>query len=86
LWTSGVGIERAFQDVFDVAENCRFRDCKHIDEPDCAVLEAITNGTLKESRLTSMRRLVTEELAVEEEQVERERAQDKRGVRRRPPR
>ena len=86
LWTSGVGIERAFQDVFDVAENCRFRDCKHIDEPDCADVEAITNGTLKESRLTSMRRLVAEELAVEEEQVERERAQDKRGVRRRPPR
>ena len=86
LWTSGVGIERAFQDVFDVAENCRFRDCKHTDEPDCAVLEAIQQGTLKESRLTSMRRLVAEELAVEEEQVERERAQDKRGVRRRPPR
>jgi len=86
LWTSGVGIERAFQDVFDVAENCRFRDCKHIDEPDCAVLDAIANGALKESRLTSMRRLVAEELAVEEEQVERERAQDKRGVRRRPPR
>ena len=86
LWTSGVGIERAFKDVFDVAEGCRFRDCKHIDEPDCAVLEAINQGTLKESRLTSMRRLVAEELAVEEEQVERERAQDKRGMRRRPPR
>ena len=86
LWTSGVGIERAFKDVFDVAENCRFRDCKHIDEPNCAVLEAITTGALKESRLISMRRLVAEELAVEEEQVERERAQDKRGVRRRPPR
>ena len=83
LWTSGVGIERAFQDVFDVAENCRFRDCKHIDEPNCAVMEAIAQGVLKESRLTSLRRLVAEELAVEEEQVERERAQDKRGVRRR---
>jgi ribosome biogenesis GTPase len=86
LWTSGVGIERAFRDVFDVAENCRFRDCKHIDEPDCAVMEAINQGELKESRLTSMRRLVAEELAVEEEQVERERAQDKRGMRRKPPR
>lgn len=86
LWTSGVGIERAFQDVFDIAEQCRFRDCKHIDEPDCAVLEAIANGSLKESRLTSMRRLVAEELAVEEEQVERERALDKRGMRRKPPR
>lgn len=86
LWTSGVGIERAFSDVFDIAEKCRFRDCKHIDEPNCAVLEAIQQGHLKESRLVSMRRLVAEELAVEEEQVERERALDKRGSRRKPPR
>jgi ribosome biogenesis GTPase len=86
LWTSGVGIERAFRDVFDIAEKCRFRDCKHMDEPDCAVLAAIENGTLPEIRLTSLRRLVAEEFAVEEEQVERERAQDRRGVRRKPTR
>lgn len=84
LWTSGVGIERAFKDVFTIAEKCRFRDCKHIDEPNCAVLDAIKQGTLKESRLSSMRRLVAEELAVEEEQVERERAMDRRGARRKP--
>jgi ribosome biogenesis GTPase len=84
LWTSGVGIERAFRDVFDIAEKCRFRDCKHMDEPDCAVLAAIENETLPEIRLTSLRRLVAEEFAVEEEQVERERAQDRRGVRRKP--
>ncbi len=86
LWTSGVGIELAFRDVFDIAEKCRFRDCKHIDEPDCAVLSAVADGSLKEVRLTSMRRLVAEELAVEEEQVERVRAEDRRGFRRRKPR
>lgn len=85
LWTSGVGIERAFKDVFDVAEACRFRDCKHLDEPGCAVLEAITDGRLARVRLDSMRRLVAEELSVEEEQVERARAQDRRGVRRKRP-
>lgn len=86
LWTSGVGIERAFKDVFDIAEKCRFRDCKHIDEPDCAVLAAVADGSLKEVRLTSMRRLVAEELAVEEEQAEKVRAEDRRGFRRRKPR
>lgn len=86
LWTSGVGIERAFKDVFDIADNCRFRDCKHIDEPDCAVKEAIAAGELPAIRLESMRRLVAEELSVEDEQVERERAQDRRGVRRPRPR
>jgi ribosome biogenesis GTPase len=86
LWISGIGIERAFRDVFDIAEKCRFRECKHMYEPDCAVLAALENGSLPEIRLTSLRRLVAEEFAVEEEQVERERAQDRRGVRRKPTR
>lgn len=85
LWTSGIGIERAFRDVFDVADNCRFRDCKHLDEPDCAVLAAIEEGSLPLSRLMSMRQLVAEELSVEEEQIDRERAQDRRGFRRKKP-
>mgnify|MGYP000240441842 CR=1 FL=1 len=85
LWTSGIGIERAFRDVFDVADGCRFRNCKHLDEPDCAVLAAIEAGTLPLSRLTSMRQLVAEELSVEEEQIDRERAQDRRGFRRKNP-
>lgn len=82
LWTSGHGIERAFKDVFDVAESCRFRDCKHFDEPGCAVQSAIESGSLEGERLDSMRRLVAEEFAVEEEQVARERQMDRRGVRR----
>ena len=82
LWTSGNGIERAFKDVFDMADGCRFRDCKHMDEPDCAVNAAIANGTLNPERLVSMRRLVAEELLVEEEQEEREKLYDKRGARR----
>ena len=85
LWTSGVGIERAFRDVFTLAEGCRFRDCKHLEEPDCAVRNAIEEGKLPAIRLESMRRLVAEELSVEEEQWEKERQQDKRGVRKKRP-
>ena len=33
LWLSGHGIERAFADVFDLMDRCRFRDCKHDREP-----------------------------------------------------
>lgn len=81
LWTSGIGIERAFRDVFECADRCRFRDCKHLDEPGCAVQQAIADGHLDIVRLESMRRLVAEELSVEEEQLERVRQQDKRGFR-----
>ncbi len=82
LWSSGHGIERAFADVFELMDQCRFRDCKHDDEPGCAVREAIAQGTLDPRRLDSMQRLVAEEAALEAEQRAKEKALDKRGVRR----
>jgi len=85
LWTSGRGIERAFADIFELSEKCRFRDCKHEEEPDCAVRAAIDAGTLSPVRLRAMERLVAEEAAVEDEQRERERTEDRRGFRKRRP-
>jgi ribosome biogenesis GTPase len=82
LWASGEGIERAFRDVFDLAERCRFRDCKHENEPGCAVREAIEQGRLDPRRVQSLTRLVAEEAALEAEQKQRERLADRRGVRR----
>ena len=32
--------------ISDYENSCRFKDCTHINEPDCAVLEAVNNGTL----------------------------------------
>lgn len=75
LWTSGHGIERAFADIFRLADDCRFRDCKHEREPACAVLSAIAAGSLDARRLGAMRRLVAEEAALEREQL---RAQKRR--------
>jgi ribosome biogenesis GTPase len=86
LWSSGTGIERAFADVFDLSEQCRFRDCKHEDEPGCAVTSAIAAGSLDRRRLDAMKRLVAEELALEEEQRAWEKAQDRRGMRKKGPR
>lgn len=85
LWLSGRGIERAFADVFDLMDHCRFRDCKHDQEPGCAVRAAIAQGSLRPERFASLERLVAEEAALEEEQRAVERAQDRRGVRRQRP-
>lgn len=68
LWTSGHGIERAFADIFALAGQCKFRDCKHDNEPECAVKAAIASGTLDGARLESMSRLVEEEAELEREQ------------------
>ncbi|NMD25530.1 MAG: ribosome small subunit-dependent GTPase A, partial [Actinobacteria bacterium] len=81
LWSSGRGIENAFADVFELMDHCRFRDCKHDNEPDCAVSAAVADGRLDPKRLDSMKRLVAEEAALEAEQRAQEKALDKRGVR-----
>jgi ribosome biogenesis GTPase len=86
LWSSGRGIEWAFDDVFSLADHCRFRNCKHDDEPGCAVRAAIARGRLDGRRLDAMKRLVAEEHALEEEQRAWDKAQDRRGVRKIRPR
>ena len=78
LWLSGQGIERAFADVFDLMDHCRFRDCKHDREPGCAVQQAITDERLDPARLYSLERLVAEEAALEAEQERFLRRADRR--------
>jgi ribosome biogenesis GTPase len=68
------GLDRAFADVLAVAEHCRFRDCRHEGEPDCAVGDALAAGTLSASRVVSWQRLSAELVALERESVEVERA------------
>jgi ribosome biogenesis GTPase len=82
LWLSGQGIERAFADVFELMDHCRFRDCKHDQEPGCAVRAAVDAGELEPARLASLERLVAEEAALEAEQARFERRADRRGHRR----
>jgi len=35
-----------FADILETADLCRFKDCRHINEPGCAVLDALDNGEL----------------------------------------
>jgi ribosome biogenesis GTPase len=57
---SGLGIEAAFSDVDALAQECRFRDCGHTNEPGCAVLRAVEDGALPAARLASYHKLQAE--------------------------
>ncbi len=65
LWDASEGLDEAFQDVIELAKECKFRDCRHETEPGCAVKRAIEEGTLSEVRLESYRKLQRELLAIE---------------------
>lgn len=83
LWTDGSGIRKTFADVFALADQCRFSDCVHEDEPDCAVRDAVASGAMSSARVVAMKRLQAEQHALAEEQREREKSEDRRGFRRR---
>jgi ribosome biogenesis GTPase len=60
LWDAEEGVNRTFADIEAFAGECRFLDCSHTAEPDCAVLAAIESGELPVRRLESYRKLLRE--------------------------
>lgn len=49
------GVSDVFQEITSIAESCKYKDCRHIEEPGCAVLESVD-----EDRLESWRKLERE--------------------------
>lgn len=60
LWADESALDRSFEDVAALATRCRYADCEHESEPDCAVLEAVGSGELARARLESFRSLQKE--------------------------
>jgi ribosome biogenesis GTPase len=59
LWHVGAAqIAQGFAEFQDYAAKCRFGNCAHINEPGCAVQEAVHAGEISGARLTSYRRIV----------------------------
>ncbi|MBK7094334.1 MAG: ribosome small subunit-dependent GTPase A [Saprospiraceae bacterium] len=41
---SDSGLEITFEHIVNLGKNCKFKDCKHINEAGCAVIESVENG------------------------------------------
>lgn len=80
LW-EGSGVETlgdAFADIDALAGGCRFRDCRHRQEPGCAVRAAVTSGELAEIRLQSFLKLDAEREHTARQSDERAMLEEKR--------
>lgn len=69
IGTASGGIAGTFPDIIRLARDCRFSDCRHDQEPGCAVKEAVQRGELSSARLENYQRLVRE-LVFEQDKAE----------------
>ena len=81
LWEDAEGIGSTFDDIDSLASGCRFGDCSHDTEPDCAVKAAVAAGTIDERRLASFVELRREQHALAVKQIKRADIEQKRQAR-----
>ncbi len=70
LWNAEEGVLTAFDEIETLARACRFRDCRHREEPGCAVRDAVARGELDAARLANLRKLQDELAWLERRQDE----------------
>jgi ribosome biogenesis GTPase len=56
-WAGENDIDGAFPDIDELAERCRYRDCAHAGEDECAVQAAIDDGSLDFHRFSNYRKM-----------------------------
>ncbi|MCL1913011.1 MAG: ribosome small subunit-dependent GTPase A [Eubacteriaceae bacterium] len=53
-------LDKAFEDILEIAQDCRYSDCSHTSEPGCMVQQAISNGSLDAKRFEGFQKLQRE--------------------------
>lgn len=78
LWDASQAVSETFEDIEALGEHCHFSDCRHREEPRCAVKAAIAEGKLPAARLESYLTLQAELAHLATQQDERARLEAKR--------
>ena len=86
LWDVSDAVRETFDDIAALAMECRFSDCRHRNEPQCAVKAAVADGRLATDRLESYLKLEDEMADLTRQQDARADAEEKRRARDAPAR
>ncbi|GGE39250.1 hypothetical protein GCM10011391_17530 [Pullulanibacillus camelliae] len=70
--------DQEFTEIAVLAAQCKFRDCQHQTEPDCAVQKALADGTLDEGRYANYIKLRKEIAYMERKTNQKVRLEEKR--------
>lgn len=55
------GIITTFREIADIALNCKFPDCKHINETGCAVIDALNKETIDKDSYDNYQKILKEQ-------------------------
>jgi ribosome biogenesis GTPase len=80
LWTQNEGARETFDDILELAAGCHFTNCRHKDEPRCAVKQAVEDGTLAADRLEGFLKLQDELASLEKRKDVRAQIDERRKV------
>lgn len=78
LWDASGSVRETFDDIEALAGSCHFTDCRHRDEPRCAVKGAVDEGRIEPDRLASYLKLQDELAYLARQQDERAQIEEKR--------
>ena len=78
LWDASESVRGTFEDIETLAAECHFTNCRHRDEPRCAVKAAVDEGTIAPDRLASYLDLQGELAYLARQQDERAHIEEKR--------
>jgi len=80
LWAEEEDLDETFNEIAELAQNCRFSDCRHEGEPGCAVQAALERGIISLERYESYLHLKKELAFLQRRKMEKpnvERAHEK---------
>jgi len=71
MTNTGEGVDNVFDEITELASQCKFVDCSHISEPGCGVLSALKSGELNKEKYSNYISLKKETEYYEMTEVER---------------
>lgn len=81
MWTNEETLRESFNDIEEVASQCKFHDCKHGSDRGCAIRESVEQGEIDEQRYYSYLKLEDEILELKRKQKKRQMTIERRAKR-----
>lgn len=62
---AGSGLKITFSEIIELAKTCKFKDCTHLHEKDCAIMEAVDTGEISSKSYENYQKMEKEKMHFE---------------------